>query len=95
MTADPADALVDLPTPAQGWTTDDLDALPESHRKLELIDGALIGSPSPTSIHQSLILRLGSALDASCPAEYAVTQGVEVRLSTRRSFIPDVLVMTE
>lgn len=87
--------LSDVQPPAGGWTTDDLDALPEGHRRHELIDGALIMSPSPTSIHQTLAMRLGNALAESCPPEYEVTQGVEVRLSRLRSFIPDVLVMTE
>ena len=32
------------------------------------------------------------ALEESCPADLDVTQGVEVRLSRKRSFIPDVLV---
>jgi len=75
------------------WTTDDLDELPESTRHHELIDGVLIVPPAPTYLHQTVILRLGTVLDGSCPPEYAVTQGVEVRISTTRSLIPDVAVI--
>lgn len=86
--------LTELESPAGGWTTDDLDALPEGTRRYELIDGALIVAPSPTNVHQTIAMRLGTALEESCPPEYDVTQGVEIRVSRTRSFIPDVLVTT-
>jgi Uma2 family endonuclease len=87
-------AMSDLP-PADGWTTDDLDNLPEDGVRRELLDGVLLVSPSPTDIHQIIAGRLMVALEESCPAELQVTQGVEVRISPRRSFIPDVLVATD
>ncbi|HLI37971.1 MAG TPA: Uma2 family endonuclease [Streptosporangiaceae bacterium] len=86
--------LIELEAPPDGWTTDDLDALPESHQRHELIDGALVVSPSPTNMHQTIAARLVVALEESCPPEYDVTQAVEIRISKRRSFIPDVLVTT-
>jgi Uma2 family endonuclease len=86
--------LTALEPPAGGWTTDDLDELPEDHRRFELIDGALIVSPSPTNIHQTIAARLVAVLEESCPADYDVTQAVEIRVSKTRSFIPDVLVTT-
>lgn len=82
-----------MPAPGE-WTTDDLDELPEDGRRRELIDGVLFVSPSPTSFHQSLAMRLGTALEAACPTDYAVTQGVEIRVNARRSLTPDVLVVT-
>lgn len=81
-------------TPADGWTTDALDALPEDGRRRELIDGVLHMPPSPTFYHQSMSGRMYSRLDSACPDDMAVTQAVEVRISSRRSFIPDVLVVT-
>jgi hypothetical protein len=54
----------------------------------------LLVSPSPSSVHQIIAMRLGVALEQSCPREYEATQSVEVRISPRRSFIPDVLVVT-
>jgi Uma2 family endonuclease len=87
-------ALSDMP-PVGGWTTDDLDDLPEDGVRRELLDGALLVSPSPSSVHQIIAMRLGVALERSCPREYEVTQSVEVRISPRRTFIPDVLVVTD
>ncbi|BCB81305.1 Uma2 family endonuclease [Phytohabitans flavus] len=79
---------------AGGWTTDDLDAFPEDGYRRELLDGVLMTSPSPTNIHQIIAGRLMVALEESCPDDLQVTQGVEIRVSKRRSFIPDVLVTT-
>ncbi|MPZ25636.1 MAG: Uma2 family endonuclease [Micromonosporaceae bacterium] len=87
-------ALSDLHPPSGEWTTDDLDELPEDGHRYELIDGALIVSPSPTSRHQKLVVRLDTALEVSCPPEWVVFQGVEVRISRLRSLTPDVLVVT-
>jgi Uma2 family endonuclease len=87
-------ALSELHPPPGGWTTDDLDELPEDGHRYELIDGALIVSPSPTSRHQTLVLLLGPALIPTCPPDWAVTQGVEVRISRFRSLTPDLLVVT-
>ena len=80
--------------PAGGWSTDDLDRLPEDLRRRELIDGILIMQPPVTTEHQCIAMRLFAALAASCPDYLAVTQAVEVRVSRRRSFIPDLLVTT-
>ena len=40
-------ALSDLP-PADGWTTDDLDALPDDGVRRELLDG--VGGPWPIRV---------------------------------------------
>ncbi|MEU8215682.1 Uma2 family endonuclease [Micromonospora taraxaci] len=82
----------DVPPPGE-WTTDALDALPDDGRpRPEILDGNLLMSPSPTRLHQSIALMLGSAMLESCPRDLDVTQGVEVRISRKRSFIPDLLV---
>jgi hypothetical protein len=86
-------ALNDLP-PADGWTTDDLDALPEDGVRRELLDGVLHVSPSPSSVHQVIAARLLVGLEAACPEHLFVSQANDVRLSPRRLFIPDVLVTT-
>ncbi|MER7167645.1 Uma2 family endonuclease [Micromonospora sp. NPDC000207] len=83
----------DCPPPGE-WTTDDLDALPDDGRRRELLDGVLLVSPSPSAAHQTIAGRLMVALEAECPDDYQVTQGVEVRINRTRSFIPDVLVIT-
>jgi Uma2 family endonuclease len=86
-------ALSELHPPG-GWTTDDLDQLPEDGHRYEIIDGALIVSPPPTSRHQKIVVRLDTALEAACPASWAITQGVEVRISRYRSLTPDVLAVS-
>lgn len=86
-------ALSDVP-PADGWTVDDLDALPDDGVRRELIDGALHVSPSPSSVHQVIAMRLGVALEQTCPDHLFVSQSNDVQLSPRRLFIPDVLVTT-
>jgi Uma2 family endonuclease len=80
--------------PADGWTVDDLAALPDDGVRRELIDGALHVSPSPTSVHQVIAMRLGVALEQTCPDHLFVSQSNDVQLSPRRLFIPDVLVTT-
>jgi Uma2 family endonuclease len=87
-------ALEEFYTPPEGWTTDDLDALPEDGIRRELIDGVLHVSPSPTNVHQNICARLWASLEESCPPDYEVTHAVEVRINKRRSLIPDVLVAT-
>ncbi|HEY2947807.1 MAG TPA: Uma2 family endonuclease [Micromonosporaceae bacterium] len=87
-------ALSEFRPPASGWTTNDLDALPDDGIRRELIDGVVFVSPSPTANHQIIAMRLGVALDESCPQEWVVTQGVEIRISTVRSLTPDILVTT-
>jgi Uma2 family endonuclease len=79
--------------PRGGLTTDDLDALPEDGRRHELIDGVLIVS-TPTNIHQKIAMRLGVALEEDCPAQYDVTQAVEIRVDRRNAYVPDVMVTT-
>jgi Uma2 family endonuclease len=87
-------ALKRYRTPPDGWTTDDLDVLPEDGIRRELVDGLLIVHPAASTVHQILTIHLWNALDESCPREYEVTHAVEVRVSKRRSFIPDVLAVT-
>ncbi|BBH65959.1 hypothetical protein ACTI_26440 [Actinoplanes sp. OR16] len=80
---------------ARGWTVEDLENLPDDGVRRELLDGVLLVSPSPTDIHQIIAMRLGVALEESCPDHLQVTQGVEIRLSSTRAFIPDVQVATD
>lgn len=87
-------ALAEAPPP-NGWTTDDLDQLPEDGIRRELIDGVLLVTPTPAPSHQTIAGMLMAWLARHCPAEFAVTQAVEVRISRRRSFIPDVQVVTK
>ena len=93
-------ALSDVPPsddwvpPPGGWTTDDLDALPEDNVRRELLDGVLLVSPSPSSIHQVIAGRLMVTLEQTCPDHLFVSQANDVQITPRRQFIPDVLITT-
>ncbi|MDT4995618.1 MAG: hypothetical protein QOH97_5510 [Actinoplanes sp.] len=87
-------AISDLP-PRDGWTTDDLDAMPEDGVRRELLDAVLHVSPSPTDVHGIISGLLFAALYASCPRSLQVSQTVEVRINPRRSLIPDLVVATD
>ncbi|MGH3795227.1 MAG: Uma2 family endonuclease [Pseudonocardiaceae bacterium] len=82
-----------LTVPPGGWTTDDLDRLPESNYRYELTDGALTVSPSPSSLHQVISSVLVTALGQRAPEEFAVTGAVEIRFHRRLTRIPDALVV--
>ncbi len=82
-----------LVMPSGGWTVKDLDALPESHHRHELTDGALTVSPSPSSLHQAVAARLLVRLEAIAPEPLVVTQAVEIRFGRQLTRIPDVLVV--
>lgn len=82
-----------LTVPPGGWTVDDIEALPESHHRYELTDGALVVSPSPSSLHQIVAARLLVALESAAPEPYVVTQAVEIRFGRQLTRIPDVLVV--
>ncbi|MEV4629133.1 hypothetical protein AB0J90_23015 [Micromonospora sp. NPDC049523] len=56
-----ASALSDAYPPTDGWTTDDLDALPDDGHRRELLDGVLIMSSSPTAAHQTIAWRLAGS----------------------------------
>ncbi|MGQ0465820.1 MAG: Uma2 family endonuclease [Sporichthyaceae bacterium] len=75
------------------WTEESFAALPESNRRIELLDGQLLMSPSPAAAHQRLSLRIAAVLDRVCPPEWVVLQGVDVRVESGRIFVPDIAVV--
>jgi len=81
------------PGPADGWTADDLDALPpEAPRRVELFDGALIIMSPQTSFHMLMINVLLAGIQ---PAEgLYVTREMDLKISTRQRPVPDIMVVT-
>ena len=73
-----SEALLDAMPPG-GWTTNDLDRMPVSNTRYELTDGALTATPSPSNLHQMLLIKLGARMDAEVPEPYTVTGDVEIR----------------
>ena len=77
---------------ADPWTVDDLDQLPE-YLHAEILDGSLIVSPPPTSVHQVAATRLAFQIQAAMPddREVVAPAGVEVRVNY---LIPGIAVVS-
>lgn len=86
-------APLDLLGHAGPWTEADFLALPED-RRIELLDGELLVSPSARHEHQRASSRLWAALDAVAPAGFEVLEAINVRLAPGRILIPDLAVIT-
>lgn len=76
------------------WTEQDFLALPED-RRVELLDGGLLVSPSARRVHQRLSFRFAAALDAVAPAALEVLEAINVRVAPGRILIPDIAVTTD
>lgn len=50
------------PAAGQPFTVDDLDRLPDDGRRYEVLDGVLIVSPRPTTMHQLAASQLAASL---------------------------------
>ena len=81
------------PARGQPFTVSDLDRLPDDGRRYELMDGVLVVSPRPTTIHQLAALRLAKLLDSACPADLCVLPEPALQLSADTEFDPDVVVV--
>jgi Uma2 family endonuclease len=75
------------------WTEEEFLALPVD-RRLELLDGALLVSPSARVRHQRLSSRLWAALDAAVPPGLEVLESINVRVDPGKILIPDLAVVT-
>ncbi len=60
------DVMTTLPR-GRAFTSRDLEAMPDDGNRYELIDGALVVTPSPSRRHQGVSERLHSALTSACP----------------------------
>lgn len=76
------------------WTEQESLGLPED-RRIELLDGELLVSPSPRRSHQRLSSRLRAALDAGATPGHEVLEAVNVRVAPGRILIPDIVVTTD
>jgi Uma2 family endonuclease len=86
-----------LTLPEEGVTAEDYDRMPEEIcRRIEILDGSIIVSPSATPRHNRIARLLANALEQVAPAPWQVTTDVDLRLSdvplhNRR---PDILVFS-
>jgi Uma2 family endonuclease len=77
------------------FTVEELDRLPDDGRRYELLDGVLVVSPRPTTVHQFAAFRLGRILDDACPEDLCVMLEPAVQLTaTTTEFSPDLVVVS-
>ena len=80
------------PMPARGyWAFEDLEALPETGARYEIVDGALLVSPSPLAPHQRIAGRIEAQLDAQLSPALWVFHEVSVVIG-RSVRVPDAIV---
>jgi Uma2 family endonuclease len=80
--------------PGARWTIDDLADLPEGYR-YEILDGSLVVSPPPDTLHVSAAHKLGRRLDNAAPDTLLAT-GVGLGVQIRNGLtylVPDVVVL--
>lgn len=74
------------------WTEERFLALP-ANRCVELLDGALLVSPSPGGPHQRLSSRLWYLLERARPDDVEALEAVDVRVGAGKILIPDLAVV--
>ncbi|HLU75591.1 MAG TPA: Uma2 family endonuclease [Nonomuraea sp.] len=75
------------------FTVDDLLKFPDDGNRYELFNGSLLVSPAPTPLHQRVIFRLQRVLDDASPPELEPLSTVNLRVSDKDFFIPDLVVV--
>lgn len=75
------------------WDEERYLALPETRRRVELLDGALLMSPNPATPHQRLSSRLGWVLERARPDHLETIEAVNVRVGPGKILIPDLVVV--
>jgi Uma2 family endonuclease len=81
------------PAAGRPFTVAELDRMPDDGRRYELLDGGLVVSPRPTTVHQFVAMRLARALDNSCPEDLCVLAEPAVQLGPQTEFDPDLVVV--
>lgn len=75
------------------FTPADREAMPEDGRRVELIDGCLVVSPSAGRAHNDLVLHLFRQLDAACPPGVTIYPlPFDYRLPDDSELVPDITV---
>lgn len=83
-----------MPLRVPRYTVDQVRAFPQDGLRYELLDGILLVTPAPASLHQVVTLNLAAALhQALVPSRLAwVVSCGELEIGTRTLLNPDILV---
>lgn len=84
-----------FPSSAQAFTVDDLLELPDDGNRYELFNGSLLVSPAPTPMHQLIITNALLMLQHVMPPPLVALTTVNVRVSDKDFYIPDLVVVPE
>lgn len=85
----------DLLDHQEPWTEQAYLALPGAYRRVELLDGGLLVSPSPGGRHQRLSFQLCHAMARAVDADLEVLEAINVRVAPGKILIPDLVVVTD
>jgi Uma2 family endonuclease len=79
--------------PAEGFTAEDLDRIPELPRHTELIDGGLVFVSPQASFHALSVEAVVYGMRRTIPADLRVRREMTVTLAKRQRPEPDVMVV--
>ncbi|MEV4172848.1 Uma2 family endonuclease [Nonomuraea sp. NPDC049709] len=77
------------------YTVDDLLKFPDDGNRYELFNGSLLVSPALTPLHQRVIFRMQQILDEALPPDLEPLSTVNLRVTDRDFYIPDLVVVRE
>ncbi|MFG1612342.1 Uma2 family endonuclease [Nonomuraea wenchangensis] len=75
------------------YTVDDLLKFPDDGNRYELFNGSLLVSPAPTPLHQRIISRIMLSLMQAEPPHLETLTTVNVRITDKDYYIPDIVVV--
>jgi Uma2 family endonuclease len=81
--------------PPEGWTVDDIERLPTSDTRYELVDGVPCVAPSPSWFHQNAARRLAYLLEPEAPDDLYVGEAVGIVVASDQRPIPDVVIVRD
>jgi Uma2 family endonuclease len=81
------------PGAGRPFTVAELDRMPDDGRRYELLDGVLIVSPRPTTVHQAVAGRLYGILSGACPDSLLAVPEPALQLGPQTEFDPDLVVV--
>lgn len=78
--------------PAEGWTADDLDRIPDLPPHTELLDGSLVFMSPQTAFHARCMRLLENSLLEQAPSSLDVLREMTIKLDQKNRPEPDILV---